>query len=136
ADRIVAPGGVGFPCVVKPLILSGSRGVMRADDPTSLAAALARLERLLADPAIRRPDPEGAGQILIESFVAGPELALEGILTRGALRVLALFDKPDPLDGPTFEETIYVTPSRLPAGDQRRLADTVAAAARALGLET
>jgi biotin carboxylase len=109
---------------------------MRADDRASLAAALARLQRLLADPALRRPDPEAAGQILVESFVAGPEVALEGILTRGALHVLALFDKPDPLDGPTFEETLYVTPSRRTETDQRRIADAVAAAARALGLET
>jgi biotin carboxylase len=136
ADRVAAAGGVGFPCVVKPLMLSGSRGVMRADDPASLAAAVARLERLLADPAVSHRDPDGAGQILVESFVAGPELALEGILTRGALHVLALFDKPDPLDGPTFEETIYVTPSRLPPAAQRRVAAVVAAAARALGLET
>jgi biotin carboxylase len=136
ADRVTAPGGLGFPCVIKPVMLSGSRGVLRADDRASLAAALARLERLLADPAVRRPDPDAAALILVESFVAGPELALEGILTRGALHVLALFDKPDPLDGPTFEETLYVTPSRRPAPDQRRVADAVAAAARALGLET
>ena len=136
ARRVTEPDGVGFPCVVKPLMLSGSRGVMRADDQASLAAAIARLERLLADPAVRRPDPEAAGHYLVESFVAGPELALEGILTRGALHVLALFDKPEPLDGPTFEETLYVTPSRLPAADRHRVADVVAAAARALGLET
>ena len=136
AERVRAPGGVGFPCVVKPLTLSGSRGVMRADDGPSLAVALARLERLLADPALRRPDPDAAGQILVESFVRGPEYALEGILTRGELHVLALFDKPDPLDGPTFEETIYVTPSRRPLPDQRRIGEAVAAAARTLGLET
>ena len=136
AARVTGPGGVGFPCVVKPLMLSGSRGVMRADDPAALAAAVARLERLLAEPAVRRPDPKAAGHYLVESFIPGPELALEGLLTRGVLQVLALFDKPDPLDGPTFEETIYVTPSRLPASDQRRVADVVAAAARALGLET
>src|SRR5262245_34696074 len=136
ADRMDAPDGVGFPCVVKPLMLSGSRGVMRADDRASLAAAIARLERLLADPAVRRPDPEAAGQFLVESFVAGPEFAVEGLLTDGSLHVLALFDKPDPLDGPTFEETLYVTPSRLPPPDQQRIADVTAAAARALGLET
>ena len=136
AERVRAPDGVGFPCVVKPLTLSGSRGVMRADDGPSLAVALARLERLLADPALRRPDPDAAGQILVESFVRGSEYALEGILTRGQLHVLALFDKPDPLDGPTFEETIYVTPSRRPLPDQRRISEAVAAAARALGLET
>jgi biotin carboxylase len=134
--RVTASDGVGFPCVVKPLVLSGSRGVMRADDATSLAAAISRLERLLADPAVRRLDPEAAGQFLVESFVAGPEFALEGLLTRGALHVLALFDKPDPLDGPTFEETLYVTPSRLPAAHQRRIEEAVAAAAGALGLET
>ena len=136
ARHVSAPDGVGFPCVVKPLMLSGSRGVMRADDGPSLAAAIARLERLLADPAVRHVDPEAAGQFIVESFVAGPELALEGLLTRGALHVLALFDKPDPLDGPTFEETLYVTPSRLPADRQQRIADAVAAAAGALGLET
>jgi biotin carboxylase len=134
--RVTAADGVGFPCVVKPLVLSGSRGVMRADDASSLAAAIERLERLLGDPAVRRLDPEAAGQFLVESFVAGPEFALEGLLTRGALHVLALFDKPDPLDGPTFEETLYVTPSRLSAGRQRRIEEAVAAAARALGLET
>jgi biotin carboxylase len=136
ARLVTEPDGVGFPCVVKPLMLSGSRGVMRADDGPSLAAAMARLERLLADPAVRRLDPEAAGHFLVESFVAGPEVALEGLLTRGALHVLALFDKPDPLDGPTFEETLYVTPSRLPPDGQRRIADAAAAAARALGLET
>jgi biotin carboxylase len=136
AARVRAPDGVGFPCVVKPLMLSGSRGVMRADDDAALTTALARLEQLLATPAVRHPDPEAARQILVESFVAGPELALEGILTRGTLQVLALFDKPDPLDGPVFEETLYVTPSRRAASDQRRLAEAVAAAARALGLET
>ena len=134
--RVTAPDGVGFPCVVKPLALSGSRGVMRADDEPSLAAAIARLERLLADPAVRRLDPEAGGQFLVESFVAGPEFALEGLLTHGALHVLALFDKPDPLDGPTFEETLYITPSRLPAARQRRIEEAVAGAARALGLET
>ena len=136
AARVAAPGGPGFPCVVKPLMLSGSRGVMRADDPAALASALARLGRLLDEPAVRRVDPEAAGQILIEAFVPGPEVAVEGLLTRGALDVLALFDKPDPLDGPFFEETLYVTPSRLPAEAQQRIQRATAAAARGLGLET
>jgi biotin carboxylase len=136
APQIEAPGGVGFPCVVKPLMLSGSRGVMRADDRPSLAAALARLGRLLADPAVRHPDPAAADLILIESFVPGPEFAVEGMLTRGELETIALFDKPDPLDGPTFEETLYITPSRVPARDQQRIIAAAAAGARALGLET
>jgi biotin carboxylase len=136
AAAVAAPGGVGFPCVVKPLMLSGSRGVIRADDATSFAAAFARVARLLRDPAVERIDPDAAGRILIESFVPGREVALEGLLSDGALEVLALFDKPDPLDGPFFEETIYVTPSRLPADDQRRIERATAAAARALGLRT
>jgi biotin carboxylase len=136
ADLVRAPGGVGFPCVVKPLMLSGSRGVIRADDPTTLRAALTRLARLLGDPAVRHIDPQAADRILIESFVPGREFAVEALLTRGELDVLAIFDKPDPLDGPTFEETIYLTPSRLPPEDQLRLVRATAAATGALGLET
>ena len=113
AARVTA-AGVGFPCVVKPLMLSGSRGVMRADDRASLRRRWRGSNACSPTPPCAGPDPDAAGQILVESFVAGPEFALEGILTRGALQVLALFDKPDPLDGPTFEETLYVTPSRRP----------------------
>jgi len=136
AAAVAAPDGVGFPCVVKPLALSGSRGVIRADDPASFAAAFARLGRLLATPAVRHLDPAAATTILVESFVSGPELALEGLLSSGQLEVLAVFDKPDPLEGPFFEETLYVTPSLRPAGDQRRIALAVAAAARDLGIRT
>src|SRR5262245_3342560 len=125
AVRVAAPDGVGFPCVVKPLLLSGSRGVMRADDPASFGASFGRLARLLSAPALLDLDAVAARQILIEEFVAGPEVALEGLLTDGVLQVLALFDKPDPLDGPTFEETIYVTPSRLPAEAQAAVARAV-----------
>jgi biotin carboxylase len=123
-----------FPCVVKPLILSGSRGVIRADDAAGLRAALARTAALLrsAQVAVRR-DPLLA-QLLVEGFLPGPEIALEGLLTRGSLRVLALFDKPDPLDGPYFEETLYVTPSRHPPALQDAAARMVEEAARALGL--
>jgi biotin carboxylase len=136
AALVGAPGGVGFPCVVKPLMLTGSRGVIRADDPGSLEVALARLGRLLDDPAVERIDPEAAQRVLIESFVPGPEVALEGLLSYGNLEVLALYDKPDPLDGPFFEETLYVTPSRLVPEAQERILRATAAAARALGLET
>jgi biotin carboxylase len=136
AAMVREPGGIGFPCVVKPLMLSGSRGVLRADDPATLTAALARVARLLADPAVRHVDPVAADRILIESFIPGREVAVEGLLTRGVLEVLAIFDKPDPLDGPTFEETIYLVPSRLPPEDQARIARAISAATRALGLET
>jgi biotin carboxylase len=129
-----APADVPFPCVVKPLVLSASRGVIRADDPASLRAALDRVARLLRSPqvAVRR-DPE-LERVLVEQFLAGPEVALEGLLTRGELTVLALFDKPDPLDGPYFEETLYVTPSRHPQQMQDAVARMVSQGAAALGL--
>jgi biotin carboxylase len=128
------PEDVPFPCVVKPLVLSGSRGVIRADDPAQLRAALRRVGRLLRSPevAVRR-DAE-LSHVLVEEFLAGPEVAVEGLLTKGELTVLAVFDKPDPLDGPFFEETLYVTPSRHPEHVQREVARATADAARALGL--
>jgi biotin carboxylase len=125
--------GVSYPCVLKPLVLSASRGVVRADTPAELAAAWARIAAILLLPEIREMG-EGASKILVESFVPGIEVALEGMLTAGQLQTLALFDKPDPLDGPYFEETIYVTPSRLPEARQAAVADCAARAARALGL--
>lgn len=133
-DPAAAARRVSYPCVLKPLVLSASRGVIRADDAAGFVAAFGRIATLLADPEIQALG-EGAGEILVEAFVPGGEVALEGLLVDGDLRVLALFDKPDPLDGPFFEETIYVTPSRLPDADQRAIADVTAQAARALGLE-
>jgi biotin carboxylase len=128
---------IDFPCVVKPLRLAGSRGVMRADDVAGLGRALRRLAALLALPEVGACG-EAAETAIVETFIPGQEVALEGLIEPsrdgGALRVLALFDKPDPLDGPFFEESIYVTPSRLPAPTQARIAECVAAAARALGL--
>lgn len=121
---------VEYPCVVKPLLLSGSRGVIRADNPAEFDVAFRRLGRLLASMQ-RAP---GSTQILVENFIPGFEVALEGMLDRGELKVLALFDKPDPLDGPFFEETIYVTPSRLPDLVQAEIAACTASAAAALGL--
>src|SRR5881394_1441064 len=114
-----------YPCVLKPLRLSASRGVIRADDPGSFVAAHARLKAILdsCDAAF-----------LVEDFVPGYEVALEGLLVNRRLHLLAIFDKPDPLDGPYFEETIYVTPSRAPAGLQRTIADCAERATRALGL--
>lgn len=117
-----------YPCVVKPVNLNGSRGVMRADDPAELVAAIGRLSRLVASNSTE-PRP-----FLVEAYLPGIEVALEGMLDRGELTVLALFDKPDPLEGPFFEETIYVTPSRLPQSTQAQIEMTTAAAARALGL--
>jgi biotin carboxylase len=124
---------VGFPCVVKPLVLAASQGVIRADDLPSLRAAIERIAALLADRTIQKRGP-AARQILIEAFIPGREVALEGLLRNGTLDVLALFDKPDPLDGPFFEETLYVTPSRLPKPVQDTVAACAARAASAIGL--
>jgi biotin carboxylase len=124
---------VTYPCVLKPLILSASRGVIRADTPSEFLAAWVRIARILTEPDVRQLG-DGASNILVESFVPGFEVALEGMLTDGKLQTLALFDKPDPLDGPYFEETIYVTPSRLPEAAQAAVRDCAARAAAALGL--
>jgi biotin carboxylase len=121
---------VTYPCVVKPLRLSGSRGVIRADDTASFMAAFERLRHLLA----AEGDVPGIDEVLVEDFIPGVEVALEGLVTHGDLRVLALFDKPDPLDGPFFEETIYVTPSRLEAAVQEAIAEATRKAVAALGL--
>ncbi len=124
---------VTFPCVLKPLTLSGSCGVIRADDQESFQNAFTRIVHLLK--SFERTEQEAAGrQILIEDFIPGIEVALEGLLTKNTFHPLALFDKPDPLDGPYFEETIYVTPSRLPPETQARITDSLAKAARAIGL--
>lgn len=121
---------VPYPCVVKPLRLAGSRGVMRADGPAELVARCERLKRLLLDDG----NPLERTDILVEEFIPGVEVALEGLLRAGQLHVLALFDKPDPLDGPFFEETIYVTPSRLPDDVQHAIAVCAGQAAAAVGL--
>jgi len=121
---------VTYPCVVKPLRLSGSRGVIRADNPEEFVAAFIRLKRYL----LAEGNPEHETAFLVEDFIPGFEVALEGIVTRGQLKMLTLFDKPDPLDGPFFEETIYVTPSRLSQEVQQSIAHAVQLAATALGL--
>ena len=122
-------GTVGLPLVVKPTSLSGSQGVIRAD---TVEQALAAAERTRSIALKAGAPPEQP--LLLEEFVPGPEVALEGVLTDGELTVLAVFDKPDPLEGPFFEETIYVTPSRLKAGDLRAVTMTTQAATRALKL--
>ena len=124
---------VQFPCVLKPLMLSGSRGVIRADDPAQFAVAFRRIAALLRRPELARSQ-DAHRWILVEDFIPGREIALEGLLGDGQLRVLTLFDKPDPLDGPFFAETFYVTPSRLAPDVQRAVADCTLEATRALGL--
>lgn len=128
------PAGVGFPCVLKPLSLSASQGVIRADNPAQFTAAFRRIRALLHTPDIRRRKEEAANWILVEQYLEGSEAALEGILDQGRLQVLALFDKPDPLEGPFFEETIYVTPSRLAGPVQDEIIQGVRETAGAVGL--
>lgn len=130
SDPAAISAQVTYPCVVKPARLSGSRGVMRADNPAECIAAFNRLKHLLLSEGYA----EDETSILVEDFIPGVEVALEGILTHGQLKVLALFDKPDPLDGPFFEETIYTTPSRLPEDVQRRIAEVVQVASASLDL--
>lgn len=131
---VTADPRLRFPCVVKPLGLSGSRGVMRANTPAELELAIARLRALLDRRDVRALRTGLDDTILVEGFIEGPEFAIEGVMTDGAFRAFAIFDKPDPLDGPFFEETIYVTPSRLTADRQQSVIEHVGVAARALGL--
>ncbi len=111
-----------YPCVLKPLGLSGSTGVIRADDPAAFRAAFHRIRKM------------GQQEVQVEEYIEGREFAVEGLVTHGRFQPLAIFDKPDPLEGPFFEETLYVTPSREPAKVQRELIETVTAAVAALGL--
>jgi biotin carboxylase len=131
--RVLSPGddagAVDLPAVLKPVALSASRGVIRADDPAAARAAEARIRAILAAAGEDRDGP-----ILAETYEPGAEVAVEALLRGGELEVLAVFDKPDPLEGPYFEETIYVTPSRLAPDILRQVEETAAAAAAALGL--
>jgi len=126
--------GISYPCVLKPLSLSASQGVVRANNREEFLAAAARVRRLLNSPEILATREANLDQMLIEGYVPGREVAVEGLLTDGALNILAIFDKPDPLVGPYFEETIYVTPSRLPESVQNAIEKCARGAARALGL--
>lgn len=133
---IVAEGAppTGLPCVLKPVALSASRGVIRADDPEQFVTAFERIRALLQSPEVRAMRQATSDFIQVESYVEGVEAAVEGLVNRGELRVLAVFDKPDPLSGPYFEETIYVTPSSLARQTQGRVLQTLEAAVNALGL--
>jgi biotin carboxylase len=127
--------GLTYPLVLKPVFLSGSRGVVRVDDRESFVRRFEWLGAFLATPEVREHGGAESNVVLIEEYVDGREVALEGLLTEGRLRPLALFDKPDPLVGPFFEETVYVTPSRLPEATQKEIVRVSADAARAIGLQ-
>ena len=121
-----------FPCVVKPLSLSASRGVIRADTQQDVQSACQRIQLILEAEGIA--DDYVSSHVLVEAFIPGPEVALEGLLHRGKLDVLAIFDKPDPLEGPFFEETYYITPSRHTAAIQQEIIECVRDACDGLGL--
>lgn len=128
ADEIDAATALGFPLVVKARRLNASRGVIRVDDREQLVRALHQV-RQIQSRAQREAD-----DLLVERFIPGAEVALDGVLQDGTLSVLARFDKPDPLDGPYFEETLFVTPSRLPDVTQQAFSEAVARACVAAGV--
>jgi biotin carboxylase len=127
-DDASAAASLGFPLVVKVRRLNASRGVIRVDDAGQLARGLKQVQRIQARAQRDQDD------LLVERFIPGVEVALDGVLSGGVLRVLAVFDKPDPLDGPYFEETLYITPSRLPQATQREFAGAVEHACVAAGV--
>ena len=124
--------GLALPCVVKPLSLSASRGVIRADTPQQVQSACQRIQSIIKGEGIT--EEYVSSHVLVETFISGPEVALEGLLHRGKLDVLAIFDKPDPLEGPFFEETYYITPSRHAAVIQQEIIQCVRDACDGLGL--
>lgn len=135
-DPLRLANKAAYPCVLKPLFLSGSRGVARADTPEQFIAAYREIEALLREPEVSgKGYGEEARQILVEDYIPGSEVAVEGLLFNREFKSLAIFDKPDPLEGPHFVETIYLTPSRLPGYVQREVIHAAQQAAGALGLE-
>jgi hypothetical protein len=133
-DPAAAVARAEFPCVLKPLGLTGSRGVIRANNRAEFIEAFGRIRRILEQTEIQRLREDWNQSIQIEQYIPGSEFALEGLMTRGGFRTLAVFDKPGPLEGPFFEETIYLTPSRQPDSVQQAITETTIRAARALGL--
>ncbi|MFQ5926629.1 MAG: ATP-grasp domain-containing protein, partial [Terriglobia bacterium] len=134
ADPRALGAQVEYPCVLKPLALVAGRGVIRADGPEEFVQAFARIRALLRSPEVEVLREETSQFIQVERFIPGQEVAVEALVDRGRLKVLALFDKPDPLAGPFFEETIYVTPSRLAAETQEGILEALEQARKALGL--
>lgn len=126
--------GIQYPCVLKPISLSASQGVTRVNNRDELISGAERLKRLLQSPEVRATREPHLNEMLIEGYLEGREVAVEALLTEGSVRVLAIFDKPDPLEGPYFEETIYVTPSRLPSQEQSAIERCLLDSIRALGL--
>lgn len=128
-EALTAAEQLTFPVVLKPISLSASQGVIRIDKAAGIPTSVDRVRRILAKRG--RPSDE---PLLLEKFIPGKEVAVEGLLSNGVLTILAIFDKPDPLNGPFFEETLYVTPSRLPRSTQNTICSVTSDASVALGL--
>jgi predicted ATP-grasp superfamily ATP-dependent carboligase len=126
--------GISYPCVLKPVSLSASQGVIRANTRDEFVAAADRIRKLLASPEILATREPNLDQVIVEGYITGREVAVEGLVTEGQLRILAIFDKPDPLEGPFFEETIYVTPSRLAESELLYVERCARDSIRSLGL--
>ena len=126
--------GISYPCVLKPVSLSASQGVVRANNREEFLVATQQVRRVLESPEVLASREGHLDEMIVEGYIAGKEVAVEGLVVNGGLRVLAIFDKPDALEGPYFEETIYVTPSRLPEAQQREIEQCAATAVQALGL--
>jgi biotin carboxylase len=124
---------IAYPAVVKPLALAASRGVIRVDDAAQFVDACGRVAAIVEAGAARM-DASARAHLLVESYVPGWEVAVEGLVVKGSVHIVAVFDKPDPLEGPYFPETMYVTPSRLPAPTRERIARVTEDAVRAVGL--
>lgn len=125
---------IEYPCVLKPTFLSASQGVIRANSPDEFGNAFRQIKKIISDPSNRKKSPESKDQILVEDYIPGTEVAVEGILINGKLKLLAIFDKPDPMEGPYFIETIYTTPSRYPESTQAEIIKTTTDAINAIGL--
>ncbi len=134
SDIVALLQEVSYPCVLKPLALSGSRGVIRADTTSDFVEAFVRVRRVLQEPDVQAERDSAHNLILIEGFIQGHEYAIEALLDHGHMRTLAIFEKPNPLDGPFFEETIYVTPPALAPNEEDRLREAVVGAVQAIGL--
>jgi len=133
ADPEDAAAQVQYPCVLKPRGLAGSRGVIRANDPGEFVAAFRRTAQIIQSEAPQDPQDIHT-TLLAESYLPGSEHALEGLLSDGRLELLAIFDKPDRLEGPFFEETLYVTPSRLEPALRQAAQACVSQAVSSIGL--
>lgn len=125
---------INYPSVIKPIFLSGSRGVIRVNSVGEFLSAFKEVRKILSEKTVVSRGAEESNYLLAEDYIPGSEVAVEGMLINGRFKLLTIFDKPDPLEGPYFTETIYVTPSRLPGEQQDEIVETTRAACHALGL--